>query len=236
MATKPKAGGKAGIITVRLKKKTALAPCTLGYNNLVTPDDKFGEPKYRALFHLSDKQMAHNIGILDAAGPELLDKWAEESGRAGTIDAETWLSGKLKDATENMQCQDQFMDIGLKALEGVSKRTGRPYKIEPRAWDRKNQLLDLATLKLGAGSLVQPIVTIGIYTSSLAKEPQFTLRLEGVRILKLVQWQGGGLAGISDEDLNLIDDEELDDDLSAFLQGAEGGAEDEGNDEAPSFL
>lgn len=222
-----------GVISARdYRKKVVLAPTILGFSALTKPDDKFGDPKYRALFHYPDDRAKElSIERIQAEADRMFEKWKELAKAAqvkgkSAPSAEEWFNDKLKEPGEKSKQQDPFIALSLKHKEGVSKKNGRPYVIKPSAWDQGGNLLDLAKLNLGSGSLVQPVVSVGVWTSPLNKTPAISIRLEGVRILKLVQFTGGGMEEIDEADLALIEDQELSEDLSAFM--ADGLDEGEG--------
>lgn len=92
------------------------------------------------------------------------------------------------------------------------------------ATDRSGAALDLPTLKLGMGSVVQVLLTPGIYSAPLTDNgmAKLSLKLQGLRIIKLEQYGSGGpaIGEISEEDMALIGSDVEADDLSAYTKRA----------------
>jgi hypothetical protein len=238
-----------------------LAPCKLGWANLIEPDDKYGKPRFNAKFHFSDAVYARNLSLIEEAVEALMPEFVKEcaafkdlkTGKprpyelpTDKIDVEAWMQNKIKEPGENSPIKDPTFLISLKHRKGVSKKDGSSWEVRPRAWSGSNELLNLRTLKMGSGSVVQPVVNIGLFVAPNQPDPAIALELVGVRVLKLVQYQGGQgpkLDKMTDEDLAMLGDDEDIDDLSSFLgnslttpeaapEGASGSAAEEG-DEPP---
>ncbi len=251
-----------GTIMLRPRNSNiALAPCKIGWSNLTeaeAPPFAPTKPRFNAKFHISDPVFARNVEIIGKAVAKLMPLFEEEcrnfkdrkSNKAQPyelpskeVDVPGWLTGKLKEAGEKSQDKDPTLTLSLNHRKGVSKKTGQPWESKPMAWDGKNNILPLKTLRLGSGSVVQPIVNIGLFVAANQPEPALTVELVGVRVLKLVQYQGSGggatkLGEVADEDLALLGDDADIEDLSSFLGNSLGedtapAPDDDDAEEAP---
>lgn len=233
-----------GVIVYRPRRKVVvLAPSVLGWANLEKPDDRFDKdnPKFKLNAHLSDPAFARNVEIITDAVEARKEGFLKECTQAG-YDAsgvewpnvEEWLQDKLKES-KMKAISDPYVSFSCNYKKGVDKKTGREWETSVSAYDKKNTLLDLKKLKLGSGSLIQPIIDIGLFVSPKELNPLISARLKGVRILKLEQYSGGGLelGEVADEDLELLEDTDVDD-LSDFIGSSfEGDDDTTDEDEAP---
>jgi hypothetical protein len=136
-------------------------------------------------------------------------------------DPEAWLAGKLKAPKENARVNLPKLVIARKAT--YKDRQGVVQKASVGCWDSKNNALDLKKLRLGMGSMIQPIVNANLYISKLIGFPQPKLDLVGVRVLKLQQFGGQRPPQETDEEaIREVLGEEfiVDENLSAFAAGA----------------
>lgn len=130
-----------------------------------------------------------------------------------------------KEGSRNMQ---SFLQV-TKAAEYVAKKGPKAGQVVQRvmaATDLQGHPVDVAKAKLGMGSTIQSMLTVGIYSAPLTDmgKPAISLKLEGVRILKLVKFGGSGpaLGDLTEEDRALLgEDSELDTDLSAYTRSAD---------------
>lgn len=241
MAKPPK---NSSVIVQRRRDSVALPPCTLGFASLVEPDtydpDK---PMFKLDAHYTPAGIeALKLCIQKECIDANLDKLREEMegnpglkafAKAEPQSPEAWLAGKLKEPKEKSKIQLPKIVIAVKA--DYKDRAGDTKRRSVGVWDRHNKALDLKALKLGMGSIIQPIVNPNLFFSKLIGFPQPHLSLVGVRIHKLERFGGARPPQETDEDdIREVLGEAFvaDDDLSAF---AAGGASLPGADpEAPS--
>lgn len=223
----------SGVVSVRAKTAFVTPPATLGaFASLLEPDTKFGDPKFQARFHFNDaakealvkRIRAH---VLEPLWPKFLKeaeaKQAKEP-KGGWVqpDPEAWVEDHLKDPHEKSSIQVPSITFGRPA----DRRTkdGSIERISIRAYDRAGKALDLAALKLGTGSTLQAVLTPSIWISPIQKSPSFSFKLDGVRVLKLVQFLGSnGPGAVDDEDMALLGDDFGDaDDLAGYASSGAG--------------
>ena len=237
----PKAQKKPSkVIVYRPRRQSVvMAPSTLGWSALVTPDAKYDkdQPKFKINAHLTDAQFERNVEIIEAAVDGRKQGFIDECRKAGYDkddfkwpDVRAWLTGKLKEAKK--EGQGDFITLSMNHKKGVDEKTGREWETKPKAYDMNNNLLDLPSLRIGAGSVIQPIVDIGLFVSPKELDPLISIRLQGLRVAKLKQYTpGADLGAASEEDLALLGDEEDVDDLSDFIGSAFGGDDSSTTDE-----
>lgn len=212
-----------------------LPPGTMGYSSLVEPDEYDGKKKFKlrvhytpAAFALIEKRVQESC--MDALVDKFADK-AEEVGAASKlkdpVDVGVWLEEKQKAPSEKSRVQLPFLSI-----EVMSTKKNKAGDDEPRfikAWDKDNNLLNLAKLRLGSGSIVQPIVTPFLWASQLSKwRVTPGLQLVGLRVLKLEQYGGtGGLGDLTDEDTAVLEQDFEPEVLSGYAQSQNKPAPDE---------
>lgn len=242
MATKKKS---SSVIVARAKKTIALPPCTLGFCHLETPDDYDPDkPQYKMNAHYDPKGIQAFIDMVGAKvlSEAALEKLAEEmvAGGAGKakkppVTAQDFVEDKLKEPKDKAKIQLPHIILGNAAFYmKQGERTQRQISV----WDAKNNVLDLKSLKLGMGSIVQPIVYPNLYYSKLNGFAAPSLKLVGVRVLKLVKY--GGQQAPSDTDDEAIRDVMGDgfeyDDLSSFAEGAGDASPPAGDDVDPKDM
>jgi hypothetical protein len=219
MAIKAK---NAAVVLVRSKKTIALPPATLGFCSLVTPDtydpDK---PAFKANFHYGDKAWPL---LVDTVQKHCMDANLAKLQKEAAFDLKDpcdvaeWVGDKKKTPKEGAKLDVPHLVVMTKA--DYKDRDGNVVRREITCWDRHNNLLDLKSLRLGFGSIVEPIVHANLFASKAMKStPTPSLQLVGLRILKLVQFGGQSAPAETDEDAireALGDDFAMDEDLSAY--------------------
>lgn len=244
MATPPKKpADKAtdGIVSVHPKDSIKGPPGEISYHNLIEPDEKY--KKCSANFHFTEAGKEALLRKMDAEVAKLMPVLAEEAKRKDlqAPSATDWWDESVKQPSEKMVERGQSLEwirLGLKFLEGISKRTQKPYRICPRAWDLKGNLLDLPSLNLGWGTVAVPVIEVGLYIPAKPKgvkepmQPAISLKLIGIQIAKLKRFSGGVGALEDDETLKMLDGQELDADLSAFLAKSDKKTPGEADEEA----
>lgn len=225
-----------GLISVRSNDLFISPPGIMGFERLITPDEFRDQStgaiskNFQVQVHYNDEQreaLAHRIQlqVIDRLWDKFLaeaaeKKMAEPRGGWQKPDGAVWLDDHLIDPPERSKTQLPFVKW-KNAAEYRDKKSGEMKLKEMRAYDAKNNLLSLRDLKLGMGSTIQPVLIGGIYKSPLIKQPDLSFKLQGVRVLKLIQYGGGpkGLHEVSDDDLAGLDKEDLDLDLGAYAKG-----------------
>ena len=231
----------SSVITVRAKKTIALAPATLGFASIVVPDNYDPEkPTFKLNYHLSPEaiiQLQQDI-VEKVYTKEGLEKLTAECLANGIKkvpppqDAADWLESKLKEPKEGSKLQVPHIIIANRAT--YRGRDGEPVERTIACWDAHNRKLDLKRLKLGMGSVIQAVVYPNLFFSKLIGFPQPSLKLVGVRVLKLERFGGGAAPADTDEEAikEVLGENFTYDDLGAYGMGAE-GAEGEEHDLTP---
>lgn len=222
----------SAVIVVRSSKTVALPPSLLGYNELLDPDNYDpAKPKFKGNFHFTPKAITDLQTLIQAACVDgLLEKLTAEFNEANPKlklkapqSVEEWLEAKLKPAKDDPKTDWQALPFLQVAMPATFKdKAGEVHTKEVACWDGKNNKLPLKRLKLGRGSTVQAIVTPSLFFSKLIGFPQPTMKLVGVRVLKLVSWgSGGGQAPERDDEeiRNVMGQDFEMDDLSMFAGG-----------------
>lgn len=230
---------KSSVVTVRAKDTIALPAAILGYSDLVKPysfDGDEDEATFRANLHYAPPgiEALKRIIAEKVYTKATLDKLAEEAEENGLKmgkpqDPEAWLEAKLKEPAEKSPVKD--LPFLLVANKATYKKKGEIVERVISAWDQNNRVLPLDKLRLSAGSVIEAIVYPNVFLSKLIGFPQPSLKLVGVRILQLKQYQSGGAAPADKDDKaikEVLGEGFVADDLSRFLQQAD----DEGDDEA----
>lgn len=202
-------------IIARLTKTTSMPAGKLSFNALLKPDTTFGDPTFYANVEYDEAGLDALAVKLKADIELLVPKFAEECEKQGkpkppeVMSVTTWLEDHAKQPNDEKYLP--YVKFSVKA-DGKT-RDGEVFHRSMVVWDAKNTKLDIAKLRMGRGSMVQPIIKTGLFMTSIVKEPTPTLQLVGLRLLKLVQFGGDHI-----DDFDPMDAEglEIDDDLSAF--------------------
>lgn len=246
----------SAVLTARAAKSISLPPCELGWADLITPKafekdaPKLGEgaPKFMIDCHYSPlglEALALKLLAVIAAQLPALKKAAALNGPVdpktgeikGTIlkdpiSAEDWLEAQLKTPKTAAKIQLPFIKLRApgyrKGKRDPDGSFGDPILNLMGCWDPDNQPLDLSKLRLSAGSVIQPIVYPNLFASKPAMWiPQPSLKLVGVRVLKVVSFGGrGGPQAPDDADDEAIKkvlgaDFDIHQDLSQYAVGAD---------------
>lgn len=227
MAT-PKKKSNSSVVTVKASKSIALPAGPLGFSSLVEPDTYDPEkPTLKLNLHLSPEAIqqfhetiAQKVYTKEALAQLKLE--AEENGIKwkDPQSAEDWLAAKLKDARDSDQSKFPFIIIANKA--NYKNREGDIVQRKVSAWDGNNRKLDLKKLRMARGSIIQPVVYPNLFISKLIGFPQPSLKLIGVKVLKLERFgTGGSQEAETDEDAikEVLGDAFEMDDLAAFAAG-----------------
>lgn len=232
MPAKPQSGG---VVAVRSKQAFVTPPGPLGFSNLIEPDDAFDSLKFKANHHYSEDAQEALIkridGQLEDLWPDFLkatEKAEKAAPKGGWVkpDSGVWVEEHLKEPKENSRIQLPYL-IFANDAEYRDKKTGEMTRKVMRAYDAAGGMVDLAKMKVGMGSLVQCVLMAGIFVSPLVKQPAFSFKLQGIRVIKLVQFGagGGGLGQLDEEDMAMIGDDSEVEDLSAYAPSPEGRRE-----------
>jgi len=234
----------SAVVTVRAKKTIALPPCTLGFASLVDPDEYDPEkPVFKLNAHYTPEGLDALKGVLAEKvytedSVKALREEAEKNGFKISKDPQDpadWLEAKLKEPKEKAKVQLPHLVIS-NAAQFMKK--GEVQKRTIACWDHANQVLDLKKLKLGMGSLIQPIVFPNLFFSKIIGVPQPSLKLVGVRVLQLKRY-GGQMApaDTDDEAIKEVLGENFEfEDLSAYMGGASEPVDDEPENLDPDDL
>lgn len=227
-----KKAGSGGYIGTRGEDFTMAPGKNHIFSKLVIPDTYEGKESFKLVIMYNDPSLEILIDRSDAMIGHLWPKFVKEAEASPKPpknmtppSAREWLEGKLKEQGEKARDKTPYMTISVDA-----DYLDRDKQIKRRkilAWDGRNNPLDLATLGLGAGSIVQPVVQMKLFTSALIKDPTPSIKLVGVKVLKLERFTGGGpaLDTVSDADLAALGEGFEMDDLSAYLGDSSAAAQ-----------
>lgn len=243
MAAPQKKPATTAVIVVRSSNTIALPPGTLGFNNLLEPEAFADGPlKFKLNYHMTPEAIEGLVENLkaNAYSERNLEKLHEEFGEKKIAnppeprEVADWVSGLLREPKEGASdwARMPHITIGTQA-EYKDWKSGEVKLRSIACWDAKNKKLDLKRLKLGRGSIIQPVVYANLFYAG-AKSIQGvaipaticpSLRLVGVRVLKLERWGGSdSQAAEADEDAikDVLGDNFAYDDLAAYAEGAAG--------------
>jgi hypothetical protein len=215
----------SGVIAVRSKQLLITAPGTMGFSNLLEPDDAFDALKFNVQIHYNEDQQARLVAQI---GQGIEENWTaflkevsdkpEPKGGWQIPDAEGWVRDHLKEPSERSRTQQPSIQWANDAE--FRNKDGQLQRKTMRAYDASGKLIDLPSLRLGMGSIVQAVLIPGLFISGLVKQPAPSFKLQGVKVLKLVQYGGGGgsLGDVSEEDMALLGDDVEVDDLGSYAK------------------
>lgn len=216
----------SGVIAVRSKQLLITAPGTMGFANLIEPDDAFDALKFNVQVHYNDEQQERLVAqiqehAIDGNWQGFLKEVSEKPEPKGgwqKPDAEAWVNDHLKAPSERSRTQQPSIQWANEAE--FRNRDGQMQRKTMRAYDAQNHVVDLPSLKLGMGSIVQAVLIPGLFISGLVKQPAPSFKLQGVRVLKLVQWGAGGgsLGEVSEDDMALLGEDVEVDDLGSYAK------------------
>jgi hypothetical protein len=228
MAAAAKKPAKNGVLIIRSRSTVALPIGQLGYNHLIEPDEAFGAKKFDACIHLNPKGIEALVAMVQKnavdAHLEELTKEAGGSLPCAPQSAEDWVAARLKEAKEGFWTSLPFLQVSAK-FRMLKRRDGTEYPLSMKAWDAKNNLLDLAALKMAKGSMVELICYTNLVYASAKKiegvdipaSVKPNLQLAGVRIHKLERYGASGPATADDDAIReILGDDYAADDLAAF--------------------
>lgn len=195
----------------------------LGFSSLLVPDQyqEGDKPKFKARLHLTPASIDRLESLVLENCMGLFEKLCEDmEGQKAPpkVDLHGWLQDKFKEPREGDRVQLPVIQIARDAH--YKNKKGEEVQARVKAWDKNNQLLDLKTLRLGMGSTVQIIVTPGLFCSAFSKmKAAPSLRLEGIRVLKLEQYGAGGpqVGDLTEEDLAGLEADFEPDNLSQYV-------------------
>lgn len=219
-----------------------MPPSTLGFSSLVEPDP-FGDhgPKFKGDAHFTQTQAEALSDMMDAkvCTKEAFEALKVELAKSGKDDvvakiklktAGVWLEESLKEPKEKSTIKLPYLTIACNA--SVKNKDGSVKPTVIRATSATGLALDLPSLNIGRGSIVQFIVQPSLWHGSMAcdfekKKPVAwwavpALRLVGLRVLKLEQYAGGSgasIGAVTEGELVGVEAGFEPEDLASFAQG-----------------
>lgn len=246
-AAPAKQPAQATTLVVRSRTLLKSAPGTLGFSHLLVPDEAFGNSKFKANLHFAGKAAGATFERINEAYweliPELLDQATEKKVKdkvkiLSRADVLAHLQEKLKTPGENSKVSDPYFIFDCNSH--FTNKEKEQQAITIKAWDPHGAPVDLKEMRLGMGSTVQALFSVGVWAgnSPFSKWVALpTIRLVGLQVLKLKQYGGGGqqaVAQVSADDLAFLEDNFSADELDQYaLKGKpkapaeEAGMEDE---------
>lgn len=230
MAKKQPAASKpteARPLTARSREVLKGPPGVLGYAHLITPDEAFGQIKFKANIHYSEKPLAALLEMVNEAYWALvpdLQAQADEQKKKVKVLSKADLFGlfqeeKLKHPNEAAKIQEPYLIFDTNA--SFKDKNGEEQAITIKAFDPHGAPVDLKALKLGMESIVKPVFQVSVWAGPLSKGTILPkLRLVGLQVLKVKQFAGNGgmssVGEVKDSDLAFLEDNFTPDDLSLF--------------------
>lgn len=262
----------SGIITYRNNNAIVMPPGPLSFSNLLKPDTPTafeGAPRFDMTTHWNETAQARFGQLVEehvlkpgwetflADLNKSIEEQRKKGGKVRSIPKEgfirpdpmEWLADHMRAPSERSKVQLPSIKFANEA-EYRDRKTGEIRQKTMKAFDGQGNLLDLKKLRMGMESIVQPIVLGGIFISPILKQPSFSFKLQGLRVLQLVQYGGGGavVGEVSEEDVAMLGDNFQATDLSAYMGTSEpdnsvqrhndtspGGAADYGDDDEVPF-
>lgn len=225
------------IVTIRSKQAIYFPPAEKGFDDLMKPNEYKGERHFNLNGHFSAEALALIPAIVQKQCYDLLlDKLHAEIEEGGgrkkpPLDPSEWLEGKLKQPTRKAEPKLPFIKFSREA----ETKTGKP--IVMGCWGPDGQVLDLGKLRMAMGSIIQPALFLNLWASKANSwVPQPSVKLVGVKVLKLVQFQGSGAARPQDDDeaIKAVLGASFEGgDLSAFVLGETAPVHADENEDAP---
>lgn len=229
-AQKKSSADSAAPLVARNRNLVKGPPGELGFAHLITPDEAFGQVKFKANVHYKDSAFNSLFESINETYwqliPELLDAAAEKKKKdlvkvLSKADVIAYLREKVKQPTNGARIQLPYFGFDMNA--SYKNKDGEEVATSVKAWDSHGAPVDLKGLRLGMGSVVKPFFTIGVWAGSSpfskwAALP--TLRFVGLQVLKLKQFGGSGTVSVgevTEADLKFLDDNFAADDLSQFV-------------------
>lgn len=222
------ADSKGGVISTRSTSFTTLPPGTLGFSKLQEPDEYEGKKSFKANIHFNEAALERLETVLTREMDSLWTQFLKDAEKAGKKadklakpDVGSWIEDHLKPFKEGTRIELPFVTFKNDA-EYRDKKSGEMRMKTMKLWDGKGTLLDPEAIKLGMGSTVAPVIAAGIFVSGIIKVPTPTLKLQGLKVLKLVQWGVAPDTGdLSEEDMAVLGDDFDLEDLSGFGKKAD---------------
>jgi hypothetical protein len=203
-----------------------MPPGIVGFHNLITPDNAFDALKFNV-------QVAYTEAAVDRLGVLIQTKIIDANWEAFLKAADAagvkrdwqkpngvqWVEEHLRPANERAKVQLPTLqwanEADYKDKDGASQRKTM------KAWDAGNNLIAMSDLHMGMGTTAQAVVVGGLFVSALIKQPQPSFKLQGIRIINLVQYGAGGaaLGEISEEDMAILGGDVEVSDLGSFAAG-----------------
>lgn len=226
-----------GVIAVRSKKLFITPPGPMGFANLIEPDDAFDALKFNVRQHYAEEASERLISLIDAQviaplWDELMEALTEAkkaAPRGGWVkpDARSWVEDHLKEPSEKSRVQLPTIQWANEAE--YKDKDGSLQRKTMKAYDSKGKVLDLASLKLGMGSIIQSVLIPGLYVSPIQNkgQPAPSFKLQGVRVIQLKQFGGGGqgLGELDEADMSLLGEDVEVDDLASYAKAADAPAQ-----------
>lgn len=204
----------------------------LAYPHLNTPDSKFdaNKPKFKVTLLLPAKDPATQelMKKLDvAAAAAFAEKKAENPKAAKTMEmAQPYYEETDEEGNEtgnikfNISMNAQYQD----------KKTGKIVKLKPALRDAKKNELNPDKVKIGGGTEAKIALCPVPYYNASSKKAGVSLQLQGVQVIKLVEFGANGGNYFDEEDGYEATD---DDEAPSAPKGDEGG--DEGGEDDNEF-
>lgn len=190
---------QSAVVTIRASGTGSLPAGFMGFADLLTPKQFGDDPaKFNLDYHINpDAVRAIPLVIqakcydahLEALYVEVLENGGKKKP---AMDPEEWLEAKLKPCKEKSKVQLPFFKLHNNGFRR-GRDGGAPVQNVMGCWDKDNNPLDLASLRLAKGSVIQPIVYFNLFAAKASMwVPQPSLKLVGIRVLKAVQYGSGG--------------------------------------------
>lgn len=235
-----------GVIIARSTNMFVTPPGLLGWNHLIDPD-QYQPPdgplqyNYKVSHHQTDDQLeALTKRLQDCIESAVWPLFLKEAAKKGQGERAKTVKGRTVMEPWVMPSAQEFIDGQLKAFKEGDRielpsmeyrnaafykdRHGDQQRKTMRATDAQNHAVDLKAARMGYQSVIQVLLTPSVYSSAAINkgDPSISLKLQGIRILKLEQYGSGGpaMGDISEEDQALMAGADMDQDLSAYAPAA----------------
>lgn len=201
------------IISVRASNLVALATATIGWSNIDQPDEMFNNFQLDYPVSAITGKEAENLeAAFDEAEDDMLKELEGAKVRRTIADVAGWaeLRGDTPDEGYGVEDFGDYVRLKMEHKSGISKRTKKAYDIRPRVYDARTLKNGKPVLlskdevqKLLPGSVVRPIVEVGLYSPKpeLDTDPRVVLPSVKLNSLILVKPRFGGSGGGLDDSM-----------------------------------
>ena len=215
------------IVSKRSNALFGLGTAAIGWSKLAAPDEKYGKfsldypTEALTSSRVLPKVDAEIKRVVAEVREELEAEYAKDKKLeleiTTVVDSiESWLEDAERTADEDYRVDniDTYVRLQLENKKGVAKKTGKPYDIRPKVYQRGSNkpMAKEDVPNLAPGSKVRPIIQVGAYSPAPQRksDPRVILvsvKLAGVGLVDIREM--GGNKAPSDLWADMDDDDDV---------------------------